>query len=69
MGSLVSLNVCEATFLMSQGIQLSSFGTAPDPTADNVTPQETTIQDPPDMGPDGAGLSCPGSRVIAEDDE
>ena len=69
MGSLVSLNVCEATFLMSDGIQLSSFGTAPDPTSDNVTRQETTKQDPSDMGPDGASLPCPGSSVVAEDDD
>jgi len=43
------------------------------PTSDNLNPQETTKQDPPDMGPDGAGLSCPGSSVVAdqasEDDE
>ena len=37
-------------------------------TSDNLTPQNTTIQDAPDMGADGAGLSCPGSSVIADDD-
>jgi hypothetical protein len=37
------------------------------PTSDNLTPQETTNQDAPDMGPDGAGLSCPGSSVVAEE--
>jgi len=35
------------------------------PTSDNLTPQETTTQDALDMGPDGAGLSCPGSNVVA----
>jgi hypothetical protein len=35
------------------------------PTSDNLTPQETTNQDAPDMGPDGADLSCPGSSVVA----
>ena len=38
------------------------------PTSDNLTPQETTKQDAPDMGPDGAGLSCPGSSEIADGD-
>jgi hypothetical protein len=37
MGSLVSLTVCEATFLISEGIQLCSFGTVPDPTSDNIS--------------------------------
>jgi len=32
------------------------------PTSNNLTPEETTRQAAPDMGPDGAGLSCPGSR-------
>ncbi len=36
------------------------------PTPDNLTPQETTQQDTPDTGPDGAGLSCPGSSVVAK---
>jgi hypothetical protein len=35
--------------------------------SDNLTPQETTEQDSPDTGPDGAGLSCPGSSVVAEE--
>jgi len=39
------------------------------PTSDNLTPQETTNQNPPDMGPDGAGLSCPGSSVVADEDD
>ena len=43
--------------------------TVPDPTSDNVTPQETTKQDPSDMGQDGASLPCPGSSVVAEDSE
>jgi len=57
MGLLLSLNVCEATFLMSHGIQLNSFGTAPDPTSDNVTLQETTKQAPPTWGQ--MGSVCP----------
>jgi len=31
-------------------------------TLDDLTPQETTNQASGEMGPDGAGLSCPGSR-------
>ena len=34
------------------------------PTSDNLTPQETTNQDAPDMGADGAELSCPGSSML-----
>jgi hypothetical protein len=37
------------------------------PTSDKQTPQETTNQDAPDMGADGAGLSCPGSSVVADE--
>jgi hypothetical protein len=37
-------------------------------TSDNLAPQETTTQDAPDIGTDGAGLSCPGSSVVAEPD-
>ena len=36
------------------------------PTSDNLTLRETTNQDTPDMGPDGAGLSCPGTSVVAD---
>jgi hypothetical protein len=43
------------------------------PTSDNLTPQETTKDDPSDRGQDGPSLSCPGSSVVAdqasEDDE
>jgi hypothetical protein len=39
------------------------------PASDNLTPQATTNQDTPDMGSDGAGLSCTGSSVVAEDDD
>ena len=39
------------------------------PTSDNLTPQETTKQGTADLGPDGAGLSCPGSSVVADADE
>ena len=37
-----------------------------DPTTNNLTPQETTMQDAPDMGPEGAGLPYPGSSEVAE---
>jgi hypothetical protein len=36
------------------------------PTSDNLTPQETTNQDTPNREVDGAGLSCPGSSVVAK---
>jgi len=39
------------------------------PTSDNLNPQETTKQDALDMGVDGADLSCPGSNVVADEDE
>ena len=42
------------------------LGISPNPTSDNLNPQETTNQDSADMGPDGGGLSCPGSSVVAE---
>jgi len=38
------------------------------PTSDNLTPRETRTQDALDMGPDGDGLSCPGSSVVAHAD-
>ena len=37
----------------------------PEPTSDNVNPQGTKTLDAPDMGPDRARLSCPGSSVVA----
>jgi|CXWL01.1.fsa_nt_gi hypothetical protein len=39
------------------------------PTSDNLTPQETTTQDSPDLGRDGEGLPCPGSSVVANPDD
>jgi hypothetical protein len=45
------------------------LGISPNPTLDNLTPQETTTQDAPDMGLEGAGLSCPGSSVVADEDD
>jgi len=39
----------------------------PDPTSDNLNPQKTTNQAATDMGPDGTGLSCPGSSVVAKE--
>ncbi len=41
--------------------------TLPDPPSDNLTPQESTNPDSPDMGRDGTSLSCPGSSVVADD--
>jgi hypothetical protein len=38
------------------------------PLSDNVTPQQTTTEDIADKGLDGAGLSCPGSSVVADQD-
>ena len=43
--------------------------TVPDPTSDNLNPQETTTQEVGEMGLDGSSLSCPGSSVVAEEDE
>jgi hypothetical protein len=43
--------------------------TVPDPTSDNVNPQETTTQEVGEMGLDGGSLSCPGSSVVAEEGE
>ena len=39
---------------------------ADSPTSDNLTPQETTNLDVPDLGADGGDLSCPGSSMVAE---
>ena len=39
------------------------LGIVPSPTADNVTPQETTNQADLEVGTGGAGLFCPGSSV------
>ena len=37
--------------------------------SDNLTPQETTTHDTGTVDADGAGLSCPGSSVVAQSDE
>ena len=50
-----------ANRLMTCGLRISHS-----PTSDNLTPQETTKHDALDMGPDGAGLSCPGSSEVAD---
>jgi hypothetical protein len=42
------------------------LGITPSTTSDNLTPQETTNQDFPDIGRDRASLSCPGSSVVAK---
>jgi len=36
------------------------------PTSDNLNQQETTKPDAPEVGADGAELSCPGSNVVAD---
>ena len=33
---------------------------------DNLTPRETSSQDPSEVGTDGSELSCPGSSEVAE---
>jgi hypothetical protein len=38
----------------------------PNTNSDNLTPQETTTQAAAQVGADGAGLSCPGSSVVAK---
>ena len=50
--------------LLDRGLRISDR-----PTSDNLTPQETTKQGIADMGPDGAGLSWPGSSVVADADD
>ena len=42
---------------------------AQNPTSEKLNPQEATNQDVLDMGVDGADLSCPGSSVVADEDE
>jgi hypothetical protein len=42
------------------------LGIIPNPTSDNLNPQETTTQDALETGSDGASLSCPGSNVVAD---
>jgi hypothetical protein len=49
------------------GVQATcGLGISEKPTSDNLNPQETTNQSAPDMGIDGAKLSCPGSSVVAD---
>lgn len=40
--------------------------TSPSANADSLTPQESTNQESGTVGADWAGLSCPGSSVVAE---
>jgi hypothetical protein len=44
------------------------FGIVSSPTSDNLN-QETTNQADLEVGTDGAGLSCPGSSVVADEDD
>ena len=52
---------------LARGIEPPTCGlqNVSSPTADNLTPQETTKDDSSDRGQDGASLSCPGSSVVA----
>jgi hypothetical protein len=45
------------------------LGLASNTISDNLNAQEPTNQDPADMGPDGPGLSCSGSSVVADEDD
>jgi len=70
MGSLImdhGVSGCFGTSLAPRKVELTrGLGVTPSPTSDNLTPQETIKQDTPEVGADGAGLSCPGSSVVAE---
>src|SRR5262245_27168577 len=44
------------------------LGIAANPTSDHLNPQEATNQDDLEVGADGAGLACPGSSVVADED-
>ncbi len=71
LGNVTFQGIAVGGMELARGIEPPTCGlqTVSDPTSDNLNPQETTKQDPPDMGLDGASLSCPGSRVVAEEDE
>ena len=45
----------------NRGLRISS-----NTTSDDLNPQETTEQANREVGEDGAGLSCPGSSVVAD---
>jgi hypothetical protein len=55
--------------LSDEGETTRGLGIVPNPTLDNLNPQESTTQDGFDMGPDADGLSCPGSSVVADEDD
>src|SRR5215472_5877614 len=38
------------------------------PTSDNLSPQETTKQDAPEVGEGGGDLSCPGRSAVVDED-
>ena len=42
------------------------LGIAANPTSDNLNPQEAIRHDINEVGTDGAGLSCPGSSMVAD---
>jgi hypothetical protein len=53
---------------LARGIEPPTCGlqTSPSDNSDNLTPQETTNQDAGTNGAAGAGLSSPGSSVVAD---
>ena len=48
-------------------IEQATYGlrSSSNPLTDNLTPQENTNQVAPEMGVDGASLSCSGNSVVA----
>jgi hypothetical protein len=57
---------CFGTGLAPRNIQSTrGLGISDSPTSDNLKPQQTTEQAPRETGPDGAGLPCLGSSVVA----
>ena len=62
--------VMKAAAKLARGIEPPTCGLqiCSDPTTDHLTPQETTNHDTAELTLDGAGLSCPGSSVVAGDE-
>ena len=63
--------VCLAPAWHRIGVQrlTRGLGIVSNPTSDNLNPQKTTKEDAPEVGTDGPELSCPGTSVVAEEDE
>jgi hypothetical protein len=59
--------VCQlSTGAGTHWVMTRGLGNSPNPTSDNLKPQETAKEDTPEVGADGSGLSCPGSKVVAD---